>query len=93
MFFIISLLSWDILFTAKRWKPAVILLGAIKCIIMIINLIIFRRTLRVWDLDLPNRKIRATDCDVGQTKRIVKCIEVSNEVLWKVKFDFEFVCL
>lgn len=37
------------------------------------------RTLRVWDLDLPNRKIRATDCDVGQTKRIVKCIEVCDD--------------
>lgn len=29
-------------------------------------------TLRIWDLDLPNRKIRPTDVNLGQTKRIVK---------------------
>lgn len=34
-------------------------------------------TLRVWELDLGNRKIRPTECNMGQLKRIVKCIEVS----------------
>ena len=29
-------------------------------------------TLRIWELDLPNRKIRPTDVNLGQTKRIVK---------------------
>ena len=35
-------------------------------------------TLRVWNLDLANRKIRPTECNMGQLKRIVKCIEVRN---------------
>ncbi|XP_043924725.1 cilia- and flagella-associated protein 52 [Protopterus annectens] len=36
-------------------------------------------TLRVWELDIPNRKIRPTDCQLGQVKRIVKCIAVSED--------------
>lgn len=35
-------------------------------------------TLRIWELDLPNRKIRPIDVNLGQTKRIVKCISVSE---------------
>lgn len=33
-------------------------------------------TLRVWELDLLNRKIKPTECQTGKLKRIVKCIEV-----------------
>uniref|UniRef100_A0A4W6FRJ2 Cilia- and flagella-associated protein 52 n=1 Tax=Lates calcarifer TaxID=8187 RepID=A0A4W6FRJ2_LATCA len=36
-------------------------------------------TLRVWELDLPNRKIRPTECNTGKLKRIVKCIEVAED--------------
>lgn len=36
-------------------------------------------TLRVWDLHAEKRKIRATDCQTGQIKRIVKCITVDEE--------------
>ncbi|XP_056227354.1 cilia- and flagella-associated protein 52 [Seriola aureovittata] len=36
-------------------------------------------TLRVWELDLPNRKIRPTECQIGKLKRIVKCIEISED--------------
>ena len=36
----------------------------------------FSHTLRVWELDVENRKIRPTDVNMGQVKRIVKCIEV-----------------
>lgn len=35
-------------------------------------------TLRVWELDVINRKIKPTDCQTGKLKRIVKCIEVSR---------------
>lgn len=35
-------------------------------------------TLRVWELDLANRKIRPDECLMGQLKRIVKCIEVDE---------------
>ncbi|XP_033630475.1 cilia- and flagella-associated protein 52-like [Asterias rubens] len=37
------------------------------------------RTIRVWTLDVANRKIRPVDCNMGQLKRYVKCIEVSND--------------
>ncbi|XP_062387120.1 cilia- and flagella-associated protein 52-like [Sardina pilchardus] len=42
-------------------------------------------TIRVWELDLANRKIRATDCQTGQLKRIVKCIEIKHD-------DAHFYC-
>ena len=32
--------------------------------------------LRVWDLDLPNRKIRPTDCNLGASKRIINFIAI-----------------
>ncbi|XP_041723287.2 cilia- and flagella-associated protein 52 [Coregonus clupeaformis] len=35
--------------------------------------------MRVWELDLPNRKIRPTECQTGQLKRIVKCIEIPDD--------------
>ncbi|KAI6649380.1 Cilia- and flagella-associated protein 52 [Oopsacas minuta] len=31
-------------------------------------------TLRVWELDLDNRKIYPTDCDLGLIKRVSKCL-------------------
>ncbi|KAG9350472.1 hypothetical protein JZ751_026835 [Albula glossodonta] len=36
-------------------------------------------TLRVWELDLPNRKVRPTECQLGQLKRIVNCIEIPED--------------
>ncbi|KAF3687519.1 Cilia- and flagella-associated protein 52 [Channa argus] len=36
-------------------------------------------TLRVWELDLPNRKIRPTECQTGKLKRVVKCIEMTED--------------
>ncbi|XP_014340142.1 cilia- and flagella-associated protein 52 isoform X1 [Latimeria chalumnae] len=36
-------------------------------------------TIRVWELDLPNRKIRSSECQTGQLKRIVNCIEISED--------------
>lgn len=38
-------------------------------------------TLRVWELDVANRKIRPTECTLGQLKRIVKCMEVRKPFL------------
>ncbi|KAM4745426.1 cilia- and flagella-associated protein 52-like [Anableps anableps] len=35
-------------------------------------------TLRVWELDLANRKIWPTDCRTGKLKRTVKCLEISE---------------
>ncbi|XP_036408816.1 cilia- and flagella-associated protein 52-like [Megalops cyprinoides] len=36
-------------------------------------------TIRVWDLDMNSRKIRPTECQIGQLRRIVICIEVSED--------------
>ncbi|XP_068583876.1 cilia- and flagella-associated protein 52 isoform X2 [Cebidichthys violaceus] len=36
-------------------------------------------TLRVWELDLPNRKIRPTECQTGKLKRTVKCVQISED--------------
>ncbi|CAH8436622.1 unnamed protein product [Dicrocoelium dendriticum] len=33
-------------------------------------------TIRIWKLDLENRKIRPTDCSLGQIKRTVLCVKV-----------------
>ncbi|XP_056265803.1 cilia- and flagella-associated protein 52 [Pseudoliparis swirei] len=35
-------------------------------------------TLRVWELDVPNRKIRPTECQTGKLKRIVKCVQITE---------------
>lgn len=37
------------------------------------------KTLRVWEIDAANRIIRPTDCNLGQLKRVVKCIQVSAD--------------
>lgn len=34
-------------------------------------------SIRVWELDLPNRKIRPTECQTGQLKRLGTCAMVS----------------
>ncbi|XP_069883076.1 cilia- and flagella-associated protein 52 isoform X2 [Dipodomys merriami] len=36
-------------------------------------------TIRVWELDLPNRKIRPTECQTGQLKRIVMSISMADD--------------
>lgn len=36
-------------------------------------------TLRVWELNVQTRKITPTDCNLGQLKRIINCIEVSED--------------
>ncbi|XP_048410765.1 cilia- and flagella-associated protein 52 isoform X3 [Stegostoma tigrinum] len=36
-------------------------------------------TLRLWLLDLPNRKIRPTECQTGPLKRMINCIEVAKD--------------
>ncbi|KAF4080329.1 hypothetical protein AMELA_G00169070 [Ameiurus melas] len=36
-------------------------------------------TLRVWELDLHNRKIRPTECQTGQLKRVIKYIEIPED--------------
>ena len=36
------------------------------------------KTLRVWELDVENRKIRPYEVAMGQLKRAVKCIQVSD---------------
>ncbi|XP_019939502.1 cilia- and flagella-associated protein 52 [Paralichthys olivaceus] len=36
-------------------------------------------TLRVWELDLSYRVIRPTECQTGKLKRIVKCIEITED--------------
>lgn len=37
------------------------------------------QTLRVWELDVANRKIRPTDVNMGQIKRVVNCIEFDDK--------------
>lgn len=43
------------------------------------------KTLRVWELDVENRKIRPVEVSMGQLKRAVKCIQMSND-------DSKFYC-
>ena len=35
-------------------------------------------SLRVWELSAQTRKIIATDCNLGQLKRNVRCVQVSE---------------
>ncbi|KAK0149603.1 Cilia- and flagella-associated protein 52 [Merluccius polli] len=36
-------------------------------------------SLRVWELDLSNRKVRPTECQTGKLKRIIKCIKIAED--------------
>ncbi|XP_066442698.1 cilia- and flagella-associated protein 52 [Eleutherodactylus coqui] len=36
-------------------------------------------TLRVWEVDLPNRKLRPTECQMGQLKRVITCLTVAED--------------
>jgi len=36
-------------------------------------------TLRVWNLDLVNRKIKPVECQMGLFKRCIKCVEISPD--------------
>ncbi|KAM9296141.1 cilia- and flagella-associated protein 52 [Gastrophryne carolinensis] len=36
-------------------------------------------TLRVWEVDLANRKMRPTECQLGQLKRVVTCLAVAED--------------
>jgi len=36
------------------------------------------KNIRVWDVDEANRKIRPTDCNMGQLKRTIRCIKMDE---------------
>ncbi|XP_067164288.1 cilia- and flagella-associated protein 52 [Apteryx mantelli] len=36
-------------------------------------------TIRVWELDLKNRKIRPTECQTGQLKRVITCVKMADD--------------
>ncbi|KAM8797004.1 cilia- and flagella-associated protein 52 [Eudromia elegans] len=36
-------------------------------------------TIRVWELDLANRKIRPTECQTGQLKRVITCVKMADD--------------
>lgn len=58
------------------------ILHNILTLILIVRLfksLCYSHTLRVWELDVENRKIRPTDVSMGQVKRLVKCIEVQDD--------------
>ena len=40
---------------------------------------LFSHTLRVWELSPETRKIVATDCNLGQLKRVVQCVQVAPQ--------------
>lgn len=37
----------------------------------------FSETIRVWELDLPNRKLRPAECQTGQLRRVITSLKVS----------------
>ncbi|NWX76266.1 CFA52 protein, partial [Alca torda] len=36
-------------------------------------------TIRVWELDLANRKIRPTECQIGKVKRLMMCVRMADD--------------
>ncbi|XP_072208330.1 cilia- and flagella-associated protein 52 [Excalfactoria chinensis] len=36
-------------------------------------------TIRVWELDLPNRKLRPTDCQIGQLRRVATSLKIADD--------------
>jgi WD40 repeat protein len=38
-----------------------------------------KQHVRVWDIDLQNRKLRPTDCNLGMLVRTIKCVYIHND--------------
>ncbi|XP_065591191.1 cilia- and flagella-associated protein 52 [Cyrtonyx montezumae] len=36
-------------------------------------------TIRVWELDLPNRKLRPTECQTGQLRRVITSLKMADD--------------
>ncbi|NXL29771.1 CFA52 protein, partial [Glaucidium brasilianum] len=36
-------------------------------------------TIRVWELDLANRKIHPTECQTGRLRRVIMCVKVADD--------------
>ncbi|XP_061222864.1 cilia- and flagella-associated protein 52 isoform X1 [Neopsephotus bourkii] len=36
-------------------------------------------TVRVWELDLPNRKIRPAECRTGHLRRVITCVKMADD--------------
>ncbi|KAM6376747.1 cilia- and flagella-associated protein 52 [Pluvialis apricaria] len=36
-------------------------------------------TIRVWELDLANRKIRPTECQIGKVRRVTMCVQMADD--------------
>ncbi|XP_031455049.1 cilia- and flagella-associated protein 52 [Phasianus colchicus] len=36
-------------------------------------------TIRVWELDLPNRKLRPTECQTGQLRRVITSLKIADD--------------
>ncbi|NXL84808.1 CFA52 protein, partial [Alectura lathami] len=36
-------------------------------------------TIRVWELDLPNRKIRPSECQTGQLRRVITSLKITDD--------------
>nr|XP_009672125.1 PREDICTED: WD repeat-containing protein 16 isoform X2 [Struthio camelus australis] len=36
-------------------------------------------TIRIWELDLKNRKIRPTECQTGQLRRVITCVKMADD--------------
>lgn len=66
----------------------IVTVGDVKCVLYLFSP--HSGTLRVWELDLPNRKIRPTECQTGQLKRVIKCIEVRGVSL---QHDYKIIYL
>jgi hypothetical protein len=38
-----------------------------------------KQHVRVWDIDLQNRKLRPTDCNLGMLVRTIKCVYIHTD--------------
>ncbi|XP_052544249.1 cilia- and flagella-associated protein 52 [Tympanuchus pallidicinctus] len=36
-------------------------------------------TIRVWELDLPNRKLRPAECQIGQLRRVITSLKIADD--------------
>ena len=46
------------------------------------------KTLRVWTIDVANRKVKPEECNLGATKRVIKCIQVNLQIKNFVELGF-----
>ncbi len=47
--------------------------------VTVIAMFVYSKTVRVWEVNPVSRKVTPTDCNLGQIKRIINCVQIADD--------------